>query len=77
MPPDGEARSAANSPVRELRKEIRDLKRALAEKAMEVDFFKGALQEVEARRQRGIGSGATFLANSQITSANRNFMPPI
>ena len=28
------------------------LKRALAEKTLEVDFFKGALQKIEARRQR-------------------------
>jgi hypothetical protein len=28
------------------------LKRLLAEKTMEVDFFKGALQKVEARRQK-------------------------
>jgi hypothetical protein len=29
----------------------------LAEKAMEVDFFKGALQKVEARRQKKDGTG--------------------
>jgi transposase-like protein len=39
-----------------LRKEISHLKRVLAEKVLEVDFFKGALQHVEARRQR---SGTT------------------
>ncbi len=33
------------------RKEILQLKRLLAEKAMEVDFLKGALQKVEARRR--------------------------
>ena len=49
----------ANSPVRKLRKEVRDLKRVLAEKTLEVDFFKGALQKVEARRQSGSGSGGT------------------
>ena len=57
MQPDDGAGSTANSPVRELRKEIRDLKRVLAEKALEVDFFKGALQKVEARRRRSSGSG--------------------
>ena len=31
---------------------MRDLKRVLADKTLEVDFFKGALQKVEARRQR-------------------------
>jgi transposase len=34
------------------RKQIHQLKRLLAEKTMEVDFFKGALQKVEARGQR-------------------------
>jgi len=31
----------ADSPIRELRKQVRDLKRVLAEKTLEVDFFKG------------------------------------
>jgi transposase-like protein len=48
----------ANSRERELRKEIRDLKRVLGEKALEVDFFKGALQKIEARRQSSSNSGA-------------------
>lgn len=48
----------SNSRERELRKEIRELKRVLGEKALEVDFFKGALQKVEARRQNSSGSGA-------------------
>ena len=42
-----------------LRKEVHQLKRLLAEKTMEVDFFKGALQKVEARRQRSGSSGET------------------
>ena len=41
-----------------LRKEVRQLKRVLAEKTVEVDFFKGALQKVEARRQQSGASGA-------------------
>jgi transposase-like protein len=41
----------------ELRQQVRQLKRLLAKKAMEVDFFKGALQKVEARRQRSSSSG--------------------
>ena len=49
---------AANSGERELRKEIRELKRVLGEKVLEVDFFKGALQKVEARRRSNSGSGA-------------------
>jgi transposase-like protein len=45
------------------RKEILQLKRLLAEKSMEVDFFKGALQKVEARRQRSSGSGEMASTN--------------
>src|ERR1700723_365152 len=40
-----------------LRKEVSQLKRLLAEKTLEVDFFKGALQKVEARRQKSGISG--------------------
>jgi transposase-like protein len=40
-----------------LREENAVLKRALAEKGLEVDFFKGALQKVAARRQQSKGSG--------------------
>ena len=39
------------------RKEIHRLKQLLAEKTLEVDFFKGALQKVEARRQKSGISG--------------------
>ena len=35
-----------------LRHEVSQLKRALADKTLEVDFFKGALQKIEARRQQ-------------------------
>lgn len=41
-----------------LRHEINQLQRALAEKTLEVDFFKGALQKIEARRQQQDGTGA-------------------
>jgi hypothetical protein len=41
-----------------LRKEVNHLKRVLAEKTLEVDFFKSALQKVEARRQQSRESGA-------------------
>jgi Transposase. len=47
------------SPEARLRNEVNQLKRALAEKTLEVDFFKGALQKVEARRQPQDGTGAT------------------
>jgi|SRR4029453_2448879 hypothetical protein len=41
----------------ERRREIDELKRLLAEKTLEVDFFKGALQKIAARRQNKSGSG--------------------
>jgi transposase len=39
------------------RKQILQLKRLLAERVLEVDFFKGALQKIEARRQKSDASG--------------------
>ncbi len=40
-----------------LRAEIARLKGALADKVMEADFFKGALQNIEARRRDKASSG--------------------
>ena len=40
-----ESSARVTSPVRELRKQVRDLKRVLAEKTLEVDFFKGACKK--------------------------------
>jgi transposase-like protein len=40
-----------------LRKENSQLKQALAEKTLELDFFRGALQKVAARRQQSGISG--------------------
>ena len=48
----------ANAREATLRKEVSQLKRVLAEKVLEVDFFKGALHTVEARRQRTGKAGA-------------------
>ena len=39
--------------------EIKELKRLLAEKLLEVDFFRGALQKVAARRQTSDANGET------------------
>ena len=50
-----------------LRKEVGRLKRALADKTLEADFFIGALREVKARRQRSGGSGGT--ASTPISEA--------
>jgi transposase len=41
-----------------LSQEVERLKRALADKTLELDFFKGALQKVEARRQQSDVTGA-------------------
>lgn len=47
----------ADSIPRTQQREIDELKRLLAEKTLEVDFFKGALQKVAARRQNNSESG--------------------
>ncbi len=55
----GEEASRPSTHTASYRKEIQQLKRLLAEKTMEVDFFKGALQKIEARRQKRGDSGET------------------
>jgi transposase-like protein len=50
-------RSPANRQQRKQESELNELKRLLAEKTLEVDFFKGALQKVAARRQASGESG--------------------
>ena len=42
-----------------VREENARLKKLLAEKSLEVDFFKGAFEKVEALRRSPSGSGAT------------------
>src|ERR1035438_1675058 len=42
-----------------LEEETRQLKQLLAERSLEVDFFKGALQKIAARRQADGGTGET------------------
>ena len=42
---------------KKLEDEIRQLKQSLANRALEVDFFKGALQKVKARRQLNTATG--------------------
>jgi transposase len=53
----GEWAPPQNSRESTLRKEVSQLKRVLADKTVELDFFKGALQKVEARRQQSDDSG--------------------
>jgi hypothetical protein len=58
----GPAKAREEIPAAEeasLRQQVHQLKRLLAEKTLEVDFFKGALQKVEARRPRSDRSGET------------------
>jgi transposase-like protein len=47
-----------SSPQATLRRKVHQLKRVLVDKTLEVDFFKGALHKVEARRQQNGLSGA-------------------
>jgi len=58
MADPGEEASRPSTHPASYRREIQQLKRLLAEKTLEVDFFKGALQKVEARRQSRGDSGA-------------------
>ena len=44
-------------PEKKLEEEIQRLKQSLANRTLEVDFFKGALQRVKARRQRNTATG--------------------
>jgi transposase len=48
---DSEGSASEKSRESTLRREISQLKRVLADKTLELDFFKGALQKVEARRR--------------------------
>jgi transposase-like protein len=51
VPPDREKFS--------LQQQLRDAKQLLGEKTLEVDFFKGALQKIAARRQKNASHGET------------------
>ncbi len=48
----GEEPPPVNSRESTLRKEVNQLKRLLVDKTLELDFFKSALQKVEARRRK-------------------------
>jgi len=50
-------RSPASRQARKQETEVHELKRLLAEKTLEVDFFRGALQKVAARRRASGVSG--------------------
>jgi transposase-like protein len=57
-PVDGSVQAPPDLREFTLGKEINQLKRLLAEKTQELDFFKGALQKVEARRRKKEDAGA-------------------
>jgi transposase-like protein len=50
-------RLPANRKTRQLEQENKELKRLLAEKTLEIDFFRGALQKAAARRQSSGANG--------------------
>ena len=56
-PMDDGAVPPENGKERELRLQVAQLKRLVADKTLEADFFSGALQKVEARRQQSSKSG--------------------
>ena len=58
LDPAAKNKSAPKSREDTLREEVSRLQRALADKTLEVDFFKGALQKIKARRQQQDGTGA-------------------
>lgn len=58
--PDGKQNREENPPAEvELYEELQRVKKVLAEKVLELDFLKGALQRIEARRQKSGSSGET------------------
>lgn len=46
-----------------LQQQLREVKQLLGEKSLEVDFFKGALRKIEARRQKNAETGGTASTN--------------
>ena len=58
-PSDDGAAPPENGKERELRLQNAQLKRLVADKTLEADFFKGALQKVEARRRSNTQPGET------------------
>jgi transposase-like protein len=56
-PETREPRAAAPTREAKLEQRVSQLERVLADKTLELDFFKGALQKVEARRRQRKNSG--------------------
>jgi transposase-like protein len=51
------AKGAPSAREEQLERQVSQLEHALADKTLELDFFKGALQKVEARRRQRRNSG--------------------
>lgn len=61
---DAGGRAAAESkPGQQREQEKQRLQAALADKVLEVEFFKGALRRIEARRRSSRGCGETAFTN--------------
>jgi transposase-like protein len=80
---DGEEPPTEKSRESRLRRKINDLKRLVAEKTLEVDFFKGALPRIKARRRENGGSGERrralfpFSRPASANKMNQRKPPPI
>jgi hypothetical protein len=70
-PPALTTQAAEQGSLETLRRENGQLKRLLAEKALEVDFFKGALQQVEARHRDGRYPGETPFTDSSASGRSQ------
>lgn len=57
--PIGGAPRKASEAEEALERENRQLREALGKRALEIEFFRGALRKIEARRQSSSGSGET------------------
>ena len=65
-----------NSRERELRQQVAHLKRVVADKTLEADFFRGALQKVEARRQSSSNSGGTASTKEAVIGKDQECQMP-
>ncbi len=59
-PQNGAASPPESTREHDLERQVERLKRALADKTLEVDFFSGALQKIQARRQSDSATGETL-----------------
>lgn len=65
------SQTAESATEKKLREENRMLKEALGEKALEADFFAGALRRIEALRRGSAGSGETASTRKSVRGRNQ------